>query len=60
MSAFRPGIGHAVGPLKRQGFIVAIFTIIIGMAFKTAMGDPVAASREAIVVICWRLSGRSR
>ena len=43
MSAFRPGIGHAVGPLKRQGFIVAIFTIIIGMAFKAAIAkaDPV-------------------
>lgn len=40
MSAFRPCIGHAVGPLKRQGFIVTIFTIIIGMAFKAAMGDP--------------------
>lgn len=60
MSAFRQGIGHAVGPLKRQGFIVAIFTIIIGMAFKAAMGDPGSRQPQAIVVICWRLSGRSR
>jgi hypothetical protein len=57
---FRPGIGYAVGALKRQGFVIAILTVIIGVAFKAAMGDPVAASREAIVVICWRLSGRSR
>ena len=40
MGAFRPGIGYAVGPLKRQGFVIAILTIIIGVAFKAAMRYP--------------------
>ena len=40
MGAFRPGIGYAIGALKRQGFVIAILTVIIGVAFKAAMGDP--------------------
>lgn len=60
MGAFRPGIGYAIGALKRQGFVIAILTVIIGVAFKAAMGDPGRRQPQAIVVICWRLSGRSR
>ena len=40
MGAFRPGIGYAIGALKLQGFVIAILTVIIGVAFKAAMGDP--------------------